>query len=162
VWIDGKSQGMLEPLASKTFSHSSKPARIRWVALPQANQAGEPIGQAIEDEIPRVEGCATVEVTNKIKDQFFFAPLLTNNTGSPCDVSIDDGYTGEKRPGILEPGASNVFLGYFPLYKNSNVKLYCGDKVFFWGLPADAPPGAENPLLKYVQPQSGGVSLTVP
>jgi serine/threonine protein kinase len=162
VWIDGESKGTLEPGATKQFWHSSSPVRLRWVAMPLTNQSGQPIGSALENVIPQVENGATLEVTNKIGEQLFFAPLLTNNLDRPCEISVDDGYAGEQRPGVLNPGARNVLVGYHPLFKNSNVKLYCGDKVYFWGLPADAPAGAKNPLLKYVQPQSGLVSLSVP
>jgi len=162
VWIEGVEKGTLEPGATKTFWGSSSPVKVRWESIPQTNLSGKSIGIPMSAEAPNISNGSKYEIINKIGNELFFAPVLTNNTDAPCEVSIDDGYAGEERPGILNPGAQNVFVGYHQLYQNSNVKLYCKDKVYFWGLPVGAAPGEHNPLLEYIQPQSGLVLLSVP
>lgn len=60
----------------------------------------------------------------RVGGQAFFAPLITNRSRSRLRVLVNEGLQSEALcTCVIPPGSVNVFVGYYPLFANSSVRL---------------------------------------
>jgi hypothetical protein len=77
-------------------------------------------------------------IDNVVEDQPYFAPFITNPTGTDCDVTINKGWKSEfVTHAVVSAKTDNVSFGYYELYTNANVTLDCGGQIYWWGLQPD-------------------------
>ena len=73
----------------------------------------------------------------------YFAPLITNNTGRPIEITVNAGLVGALDcHRTIPPGATRVRIGYYPLFANSTVQARDreGAMATFTSLGADVDP----------------------
>src|ERR1700752_603780 len=133
IYIDDEYQGQIASSITKTFLLRSVPAKVRFEMIPALDSNNQPWGESIEGVFFQVDNGSTLSITNVVGDNFYFYPLLSNYTNQNCEISINDGLYSERRIGTLTAGQQNVAAGYYKLFSNSNVTLYCGEVTYHWG-----------------------------
>jgi serine/threonine protein kinase len=111
----------------------SETGEIKFIAINSTNNLGEPIGDLYQGEFQDVVVGDTLVITNKFDGNYYFFPILTNETDLDCSIFINDGLPSEQFAGILKTGQTNVALGYYKWFKNSNITLSCGNELIWWG-----------------------------
>lgn len=155
VYINSSYQGELNAQTSDSFILDHIPATVEIALVRTRKSDGSYWGENLEALFVRVESGDFIVVKNQLGDEFYFYPLLYNNSNENCTINIDDGYTTEQYVGIIEAGQQGISMGYYRLYSNSNVTLYCGDSTTWWGRRN----GEGNQI--FVQPNSGLLVLTL-
>lgn len=121
--------------------------------------SGVPVGEAmsgIYQTIDNPSGPINFIVNNQLGTQYYFAPAITNNSAYPLLMAVNWGLVDENRCNCTVPAyASNVKLGYYKLYSNTEVRGYSsangygvGSYVYWNGFQGSVASG------------SGSVSLT--
>jgi hypothetical protein len=98
---------------------------VQWnLARPlSANQ--RPMGEELRGSVVVRQGGGTIayRATARGTDLDYFAPLITNATEDLLRVKVNAGLEGVVDCGCaVRPGARRVFIGYYRLYRNSNVE----------------------------------------
>lgn len=66
-----------------------------------------------------------LEINNLVGSQSYFAPIVTNNATVPLAMMTNGGLQSENRCDCVVPAnSSSVFIGYYLLYSNSNVRAF--------------------------------------
>lgn len=104
------------------------------------------IGDPMGGPIGKLNSNREYVIKNVVGDQNYFYPVITNRMDYPCSFSINDGSFVENRPSASIPAQSErVVLGYYRLYINSNITLYCNpsneNTYWWWGLRKDSDNG---------------------
>jgi hypothetical protein len=74
------------------------------------------------------QGTIRRSATARTPDSDHFAPLITNATDDLLRVTVNAGLQGAADCGCaVRPGARRVFIGYYPLYRNSTVRAAASD-----------------------------------
>lgn len=145
--IDGDDRGVIAEYSSKTYLLDRYPVRVRWETVKQTTTEGTPIGDDMSASWSSVNPGAKLTIDNMIgDDRYFFYVVLANETDRDCKVSINDGWEYENRPyAIIASNEEDVGFGYYRLFTNSNVTLYCDandpGEYWFWGLRPDSEKG---------------------
>lgn len=153
IYINSKYVNTVAEGGIAVFVIESFPARVTFETVNFV-----PDADYMSGVFENVHDGQNLVITNVIGDEFYFFIRINNNSSRECEIVIDDGYVTEKRPGILRPYAQNVSMGYYRLFSNSNVTLYCNDQEYFWGIRPNQiqPPGS---ITEIVQPESGLLEL---
>jgi len=130
VDIDGIYKGEVEGNSEKIFILDSYPSRVSWQTTKAYSNEEEIFGSTFENVYDR----DVIVIDNNINGNLYFIPILDNNTSGNCKVTVNDGLVGAKNPGFLLTNAKNVWVGYYQLYVNSNVYMYCENMTFYYGL----------------------------
>jgi hypothetical protein len=97
-------------------------------ALVRPTLAGVPLGDPMSgvfNTISSPAGTISFTINNIIGTQWYFAPYITNQTSSGLLMDVNAGLTAENRCNCVAPaGVSNVAIGYYQLFSNSNVRAY--------------------------------------
>ena len=160
VYVDDIYKGIVEPLSAKTLLLDSYPVNVKWEVDRRKHDGGTSIGDEMSGIFHRVDSGVLLEVSNVVGNISYFYPILSNETDTDCSISINDGYVSEQIPGILLAHKSNVVSGYFILYSNSNITLYCGGQIWWWGI---RPSQLETPmpLGNIIDPANGIVRVGI-
>lgn len=158
VYLDEVDRGQIDDMTTKTYLLDSFPVKLRWELVRTSNANGEPWGEMMGATYSPFNEGTTIEVTNIIADTFYFFPLLSNDTDQACEISINDGYSNERRLGYLPAHTRNVTAGYYTWLYNSNVTLYCPDNTYWWGIRPGSP---DKSLNDFVEPKSGRIALGI-
>lgn len=158
IYINGQPQGKLPAETSEEFLFTAIPATVRFELVRPTYGNGYPWGEEVTGEYYQVKDGDTVMIEYHTDDAFYFYPRISNNTDSTCEISINDGHPSEKRPGAIYPGMQGVAMGYYTLYSNSNVTLYCEDNTYWWGVRGNK---GNTPLPQFVQSPSGLLELAL-
>jgi hypothetical protein len=107
-------------------------AVAEWELVRPLSADGKPMGEEIRGALVPRDGAAVADSAwVRLGDADYFAPLVTNASGSLLRVTVNAGLLGARDcECAVRPGANRVFLGYYRLYGNSTVR-------------ARAPSGAE-------------------
>jgi hypothetical protein len=156
IFINDIYQGELDATSDDSFVLVGMiPATIRFSLSRKKNERGEFVGEEIAGSFYRVEEDQTLTIDNRVADNFYFFPKLTNNTGSNCEVYINDG-PAAKHIGTLSAHQQNCIAGYFHWWPDSNVTLNCNGQLWWWGVRN----GQGDSFSKLVKPESGLLELT--
>jgi hypothetical protein len=100
-----------------------------WAAVPPSLTDGRLLGEQLRGrfsaDVPR--GTLRAEASPVLGGSVYFAPILTNASGSPLDIRVNAGLTGARDCCTLPAGAQRVPAGYWPLYRNSTVEARTAD-----------------------------------
>lgn len=95
---------------------------------------GTPLGESMEgyfDAATNPGASLSYTINNRIGDQYYFAPLITNRTSDGGLMMVNGGLTVENRCDCVVPaGGVGVGIGYYRWYTNSNVRAYAPG--IFW------------------------------
>jgi hypothetical protein len=99
-------------------------AVAEWELVRPLSADGKPMGEEIRGAIvTRGGGVVADSAWVRQGDADYFAPLLTNASGSMLRVTVNAGLQGARDcECAVRPGANRVFLGYYRLYGNSTVR----------------------------------------
>jgi hypothetical protein len=105
---------------------SDQPVAVRW-EMEQPRTAGRlPVGASISGSasVGGGEALEPVVISPNVNGSPFFAPLITNATGTPLRVRVNAGLQGgEDCPCEVPVGANRMAIGYYPLFQNSSVEV---------------------------------------
>jgi hypothetical protein len=99
---------------------------LAWSLIRPANARGGPMGVELSGPINVTPGRGR---TRAVADAgaaggAYFAPLITNETGRPLTVEVNAGLRGAASCDCaVPPGATRMPVGYYPLYRNSTVRV---------------------------------------
>ncbi|MBI4420672.1 MAG: protein kinase, partial [Gemmatimonadetes bacterium] len=125
---------------------------VRWRLIRPTMPGGAALGAELTGTIQpgRVRGAVQHAVDASVTDRPYFAPLITNASDRPLTVTVNAGLQGATSCACwIQPGASRVRIGYFPLFQNSTVRVH--DQQGRWAMFTDLGPK--------VDPASGAVGL---
>lgn len=100
-----------------------------WELVRPLSAAGRPMGEEVRGSvlIPGARGTITGRATARGRDADYFAPLVSNATVEPLRLTVNAGFQGALDCGCaVRPGGQRVFIGYYRLYQNSNVRAAAG------------------------------------
>ena len=90
--------------------------------------SGTPIGEQISGEFATIQnpsGTYTFTINNFLGIQAYFSPLITNNGANPILMVANWGLVAENRCNCtVSSGGSNVNIGYYRLFSNTEVRAY--------------------------------------
>ncbi len=99
---------------------------VLWTLERPTNAEGRPLGvevfgaMALTDPRGRTRGYAQASP----EDRAYFAPLITNETGEPLTVTVNEATPHSRSCDCtVPPGAVRMLIGYYPLFSNSTVQV---------------------------------------
>ena len=98
----------------------------QWELVRPMSADGQPMGAELRGSavLRGPSGTMRVAATSRTADNAFFAPLITNASAEALRVVVNAGLQGAIDCGCaVRPGARRVFIGYYPLYRNSTVRV---------------------------------------
>ncbi len=102
-----------------------RPAAIVWTLERRTDTEGAPLGMEISGAftIDRPRGRMVRTAHASPGDRAYFAPLITNETGTPVTVVVNAGTDAAVSCNCtVPPGATRMAIGYYPLFQNSAVR----------------------------------------
>jgi hypothetical protein len=85
----------------------------------------QPMGEVVRGAwvVPAPRGTVTRAAGARTDTGDYFAPLVTNETSDLLRITVNAGLDGARDCGCaVRPGARQVFLGYYRLYRNTTVQ----------------------------------------
>jgi hypothetical protein len=98
----------------------------QWELVRPLSADRRPMGSEMRGSIvvPDPKGTIRRGATARTPDADYFAPLITNATEDLLRVTVNAGLQGTADCGCaVRPGARRVFIGYYPLYRNTTVRV---------------------------------------
>jgi len=126
---------------------------IQWHLIRPMTPTGQPMGIELHgvDVMRESRGTVRIEATAQPGDSAFFTPFITNLTDQPLSVTANAGLIAAMSCDCqVPPGARREFIGYYPLFGNSTVRVE--DPSGNWAMFRD--------LGSAVDRTSGSVSLS--
>jgi hypothetical protein len=95
-----------------------------WIGQRPSGADGRPLGVELRGVLQLSGRRMTAAARAVSRDTAFFAPLITNETGQPLRVTVNAGTAAAMDCGCtVPPGTVRVPIGYYPLFRNSTVRV---------------------------------------
>ncbi len=149
--VNGQVIGTVPPQSTRQGTFTSTPTMEVTFEVIEPRLGTRVLGDRMSGRWTLTAPVGTVNLTidNVIGDQWFFAPLVTNLTGTSLLMAVNYGLQSENRCACVVPvGGQRVFLGYYRLYSNSVLHAfrdgsnYSGPFRFFFGFGTAVPRGS--------------------
>lgn len=161
IAIDKIDKGAIGEGSDKTYLLDSFPVMVDWNVIKETTVKGRPLGDDMSGTFTGINSGNTLTIDNVIGDQAFFYPIISNTTGTDCDVVINKGWKSENvTKAVIPANTNNVGMGYYKLFTNSNVTLTCGADTWWWGLQTDNNP-SDTSFFGDVEKETGVISFTL-
>lgn len=125
VEAGSSARAEVEPVASLT---------VEWDLVRQTTTEGAAVGEPMAGSFGPVAnptGTVTFTVDAVVGEDYYFAPLVTNNTAANLLMGVNMGLQSENRCDCAVPGGgTDVYFGYYRLFTNSNVRGYRFDSGY--------------------------------
>jgi hypothetical protein len=98
----------------------------QWELVRPLSADGQPMGAEVRGSavLRGPSGTLAAAATSRTADNAYFAPLITNASAQVLRVVVNAGLQGAMDCGCaVRPGGRRVFIGYYPLYRNSSVRV---------------------------------------
>ena len=127
VIVAGGNEQIVEPGTSieRDVARGSE-TTVSWEMVRPRTADGAPIGEGLRGgaRLPADRRALALEITPRQGDTAYFAPLITNATGSPLRVRVNAGSADARDCACAVPaGAQRAPIGYYRLYANSTVEV---------------------------------------
>ncbi len=162
IYVDEAFRGEVDSQSLRTFLIDSYPVRVRFEVVRFQMSNGTLLGDSMTGHFTYgVNTGETITVDNTIGDNLYFYPMITNQNNLTCEFAVNAGGGSENRPGAYLPAySSRVAFGYYRLYSNSNITLYCNNgRTYWWGTEPGKPSGTS--LIPSVQAGTGVYDITL-
>jgi serine/threonine protein kinase len=156
IFLDDQYQGSVNADSTKKFNWDEFPVELRYeVVNPQLS--GRTIGDDLEFGFNQVKRNQRIEIDSIIGNgnERCFYPIVQNDTDKICSIVINEFLPSENNPQATTKPNARVFFGYYHLFKNSNVTLYCSDGTSYWWGERLGKPNSETPLYQKVRETDG-------
>ncbi len=115
--------------------NSEFPATVRWEMLRDTGSSGQPLGESLGGIFTKtVEKGRKIDLKNVWSGNYYFYPIISNNTNQSCNIVVNEGLLSQGNPGFINPYKKNIAPGYYKWTSNSNVALHCPDGIHWWGM----------------------------
>lgn len=130
VAVDSGNSLVIQPGESGRLPLPGKLRVAMWEVIPPLSADRRPMGEEVRGSVvvPGARGRVYRSAGPRGTHGDYFAPLITNATEDLLRVKVNAGLEGALDCGCaVRPGAKRVFIGYYPLYRNSTVQARTGD-----------------------------------
>jgi hypothetical protein len=127
VSVQGQSIGTLPAQSTRQATIASAPGVDVTFEVVEPRLGNRVLGDRMSGRWSLVAPTGTVNLTidNRIGDQWYFAPVVTNLSGTSLLMAVNFGLQSENRCQCTVPvGGQRVFLGYYRLWSNSVVHAF--------------------------------------
>jgi len=160
IYIDKKYIGEVTGQSSKIFILNSYPVKVDWSIVKVTLSNGAQLGNEMGESFENITNGSYIVVDNVVGNQLYFFPIISNNTQKNCFVTINESWEDSfVTNATVTAYASNVSIGYFRLYSNSNVFLNCDGQSYWWGLRSGINQGVS--FSQNVEVETGVIRFTL-
>ena len=151
VSVQGQSIGTLPAQSTRQATIASAPGVEVTFEVVEPRLGNRVLGDRMSGRWSLVAptGTVTLTIDNRIGDQWYFAPVVTNLSGTSLLMAVNFGLQSENRCQCTVPvGGQRVFLGYYRLWSNSMVHAfangsdYTGPYRYFYSFANQIPRGS--------------------
>jgi len=128
VSVNGAVVGTVNASSSASWTIPAPATLQVSFQLIQPSPWGVPLGDPMAGSyspISSPQGSYSFNITNKIGDQTYFVPFVTNTTNSALLMDVNLGLPAENKCNCLAPPEGvNIAFGYYMLFSNSSVDAF--------------------------------------
>lgn len=127
ISVQGTVVGTVPPQSTRQATVTSAPSLDVSFEVIEPRLGNRVLGDRMSGRWTLTAPAGTVNLTvdNLVGSTWYFAPLVTNLTGTSLLMAVNFGLQAENRCGCVVPvGGRRVFLGYYRLFSNSMLHAY--------------------------------------
>lgn len=127
IAVQGTVVGTVPPQSTRQATVASAPSLEVTFEVIEPRLGNRVLGDRMSGRWTLTAPAGTVNLTvdNVVGSTWYFAPLVTNLTGTPLLMAVNFGLQAENRCNCVVPvGGQRVFLGYYRLFSNSMLHAF--------------------------------------